>query len=101
MRRLCCLGNPKQATYDVQHAFHLVTVDLICPINISALGGYSYATRFVDQHIKWREIFITKTKMQIIGALELFNKALVVPQRTRLIGLRADKGTELTSYEFL
>ena len=39
--------------------------------------------------------------MQIIDALELFNKALVVPQRTRLIGVRADKGTELTSYEFL
>ena len=38
--------------------------------------------------------------MQIIDALELFNKALVVPQRTRLIRLRANKGTEFTSSDF-
>ena len=67
------------------------------PINPPALGGYLYATKFVDQHTKWKEIFIIKTKTQTIDALELFNKALVVPQRTRLIRLRADKGTELTS----
>ena len=70
------------------------------PINPAALGGYLYATKFVDQHTKWKEIFLIKTKTQTIDALELFNKALVVPQRTRLIRLRADKGTEFTSSEF-
>ena len=40
------------------------------------------------------------TKTQTIDALELFNKVLVVPQRTRLIRLLADKGTEFTSSEF-
>ena len=42
--------HPNQATYDVQHAFHLVTVDLMGPIKPAALGGYSYVTKFVDQH---------------------------------------------------
>ena len=65
-----------------------------------ALGGYIYATKFVDQHTKWKEISLIKTKTQTIDALELFNKALVVPQRTRLIRLRADKGTEFTSSAF-
>ena len=46
------------------------------------------------------KIFLIKTKTQTIDALELFNKALVVPQRTRLIRLRADKGMEFTSSEF-
>ena len=34
-------AHPKQATYDVQHAFQLVTVDLVGPINPAALGGLS------------------------------------------------------------
>ena len=103
---VCAVGNikqqahPKQATYDVQHAFQLVTVDLMGPINPAALGGYLYATTFVDQHNKWKAIFLIKTETQTIDSLELFNKALVAPQRTRLIRLRADKGTEFTSFEF-
>ena len=42
------LAHPKQATYDVQHAFQLVTVDLMVPIKPAALGRYSYVTKFVD-----------------------------------------------------
>ena len=41
-----------------------------------------------------------KTKPQALDALELYNKALVIPNNTRLIRLRADKGTEFTSSEF-
>ena len=67
---VCAVGkskqeaHPNQATYDVQHAFQLVTVDLMGPIKPAALGGYSYqyVTKFVDQHTKWKEIFLIKTK---------------------------------------
>ena len=38
----------KQATYEVQHGFQLVTVDLMGPIKPAALGGHSYVTKFVD-----------------------------------------------------
>ena len=44
---VCAVGkskqqaNPKQATYDVQHASQLVTVDLMGPIKPAALGGCS------------------------------------------------------------
>ena len=97
---VCAVGkskqkvHPKQPTYDVQHAFQLVTVDLMGPFQPAALGGYSYVTKFVDQHNKWKEIFLVKTKPQALHALELYNKALVIPNNTRLIRLRADKGTE-------
>ena len=43
----CVVGKSKQqahlkhTTYDVQHAFQLVTVDLMGPIKPAALGGYS------------------------------------------------------------
>ena len=61
---VCAVGKrnqqalPKLATYDVQHAFHLVTVGLMGPINPAALGGYRCATKFVDQHTKWKAIFL-------------------------------------------
>ena len=57
----CAVGNskqqahPKQATYDVQHAFQLVTVDIVGPNKPEAFGGYSYVTKFVDQHTKWKD----------------------------------------------
>ena len=62
----------KQARYVVQHAFQLVTVHLMGPIKPAALGGYSYVTKFVDQHTEWKEIFLIKTKPQALDALELY-----------------------------
>ena len=53
---VCAVGkskqqaHPKQATYDLQHAFQLVTVELMGYIKRAALGGYSYVTMFADQH---------------------------------------------------
>ena len=55
---VCAVGKskqqarPKQAAYDVQHAFYLITVDLMGHIKPAALGGYGHVTEFVDQHIK-------------------------------------------------
>ena len=52
---VCAVGkstqqaHPKQATCDVQHAFQLVTVDLMGPIKPAALGGYRYETKLVDK----------------------------------------------------
>ena len=103
---VCAVGknnqqaHPKQATYDVQHAFQLVTVDLMGAMTPAALGGYSHVTKFVDQHTKLREIFLIMTKPQALDALVRYNKTLVIPNNKRLIRLRADKGTEFTSSEF-
>ena len=47
---VCAVGkskqqvHPKQATYDVQHVFQLVTVYLMGPIKPAALGSYSCVT---------------------------------------------------------
>ena len=83
----------------LHNVFYVVTVDLMGPIKPAALGGYIYVTKFVDQHSRWKETFLIKTKPQALGALE-HNIALVIPNNTRLIRLRADKGTEFTSSDF-
>ena len=53
-------AHPKQATYDVHRAFQLVTVDTMGPTSPQAMGGHNYVTKFVDQHTKWKEIFLIK-----------------------------------------
>ena len=51
---VCAVGmskkqaHPKQATYDVQHAFQLVTVDLMGPIKPAAPGRYSYCLLYTS-----------------------------------------------------
>lgn len=42
-------AHPKQAMYDVQSAFHLVTDDTTGPISPQALSGCNNVTKFVDQ----------------------------------------------------
>ena len=92
---VCAVGkseqqaHPKQATYDVQRAFQLVTVDTMAPISPQALGGYNYVTNFVDQDTKWKEIFSIKEKTQTVDSLQLFNKGLVIPTGVRLDRLKA------------
>ena len=56
--------------------------------------------KFVDQHTKWKEIFLIKEKTQTVDYLELFNKGLVIPTGVGLDRLKADKGTEFTSSAF-
>ena len=41
------------------------------PIKPAALEGYSYVTKFVDHHTKWKKIFPIKMKPQALHALEL------------------------------
>ena len=78
----------------VQRIFQLVAVYTMGPISSQALGGYTYAAKFVDQDTKWKEIFLVKKKTQTVDFLELFNKGLMVPTSVRLDRLKADKGTE-------
>lgn len=92
--------HPKQATYDVQRPFELVTVDTMGPITPQALGGYSYVTKFVNQQTKWKEIFFINDKTLTVDSLEMLNKALVIPTGERLVCLKGDKGTQFTSGAF-
>ena len=103
---VCAVGkseqqaHPKQATYDIQRAFQLVTVDTMSPISPQALGGYNNVIKIVDQHTKWKEIFLIKEKTQTVDYLELFKRGLVIPTGVRLDRLKADKATEFTSSAF-
>ena len=76
----CLLGkstqqpHPKQATYGVLRPFQLTTVDTLGHFQPQALGGFRYATKFVDQKTKWKEIYLMKDKTHSVDSLALFNK---------------------------
>ena len=98
---VCAVGkseqqaHPEQATYYVQCAYQLVTVDTMVPITPQVLGGYNYVTNLVDQHTKYKEVLLIKEKTVIVNHLKLFNRGLVIVTRVRLDRLTADKGTAL------
>ena len=71
--------HPKQATYGVLRPFQLTTVDTLGPFQPQALGGFRYATKFVDQKTKWKEVYLMKDKTHSVDSLTLFNKGTVIP----------------------
>ncbi|CAB1110628.1 unnamed protein product [Ectocarpus sp. CCAP 1310/34] len=90
--------NPRLESGDV--VFPMQTVDTLGPFTPTALGGFKYATKFVDQQTKWAEIVLMKDKTCSVDSLALFNKGTVVPTGERIYCLRGDQGTEFTSAEF-
>ncbi|CAB1113505.1 unnamed protein product [Ectocarpus sp. CCAP 1310/34] len=72
----------------------------LAPLKPTALGGFKYVTKFVDQQTKWAEIVLMKDKTCSVDSLALFNKGTVVPTGERIHCLRGDPGTEFTSAEF-
>ena len=99
----CPLGKSSQkphlkyALYIVSRAFQIVFVDTLGPFTHTALGGIKYATKFVDQHTKWKGVVLIKDNTCSTDALELFNKGTVILRSERTHVLRADKGTDFTS----
>ena len=77
--------------------FQLTTVDTLCPFQPQALGGFRYATKFVDQKTKWKEVYLMKDKTHSVDSLALFNKGTVIPTGERIQRVRGDQGTELTN----
>ena len=59
------------------------------------LGGFRYATKFVDQKTKWKKVYLMKDKTHSVDTLTLFHKGSVIPTGERFQRLRGDQGTEL------
>ena len=81
----------KHAVYGVSRAFQIVFIDTLGPITPTALGGFKYAAKFVDQQTKWKEGVLMKDKTCSTDALELFNKGTVIPRSERIHVLRANR----------
>ena len=89
--------HPMHAVYSVSRAFQIVFVETLGPFTPTVLGGFKYASTFVDQHTKWKKVVLMKDKTCLTDARELFNKGTDIPRSECIHVLRADNGTEFTS----
>ena len=62
-------AHPKTAGQHVQHPFQLVFTDLMGQFTPEALGCYTYVSKISDEHTRWTEIYLLKSKD---GALHAF-----------------------------
>ena len=85
-------AHPKTADQHVQHPFQLVFTDLMGQFTHEALGGYKYVSKISDEHTRWTEIYLLKSKGGALHAFQLFVQSMVIPCGVRVERLRADKG---------
>ena len=95
---VCAVGksrqraHPKTADQHVQHPFQLVFTDLMGQFTSEALGGYKYVSKISEEHTRWTEMYILKSKDGALHAFQSFVQSMVIPGGVRVERLRADKG---------
>ena len=103
---ICAVGesrqqaHPKTVDQHVQHPFQLVFTDLMGPFTPEALGGYKYVSKISDEHIRWTEIYILKSKDGALHAFQSFVQSMVIPSGVRVERLRAYKAGEFIGNDF-
>ena len=80
------LAHPKKTIHDVNAPFQLIYADLMGPISPAALGGFRYISKITDQHTKWKEVYVIKSKEDAVDTIKCFVQGLVIP-----LGLRVER----------
>ena len=75
---VCAVGkshqraHPKTADQYVQRPFQLVFTYLMGYFTPEALGGYKYVSKISDEHTRWTEIYLLKSKDSALHAFQSF-----------------------------
>ena len=85
-------AHPKTVDQHVQHPFQLVFPDLMGQFTPEALGGYKFVSKISDEHTRWTEIYLLKSKDGALHAFQSFVHSMVIPSGVRVERLGADKG---------
>ena len=56
-----------------------------------AFGGYKYVSKISDEHTRWTEIFLLKSKDGALHAFQSFVQSMVISSEVRVERLRVDK----------
>ena len=73
----------------------LALTDLMGQFMPEALGGYKHVSKISDEHTRWMEIYLLKSKDGALRAFQSFVQSMVIPSGVRVERLRADKGKGL------
>ena len=69
------------------------------PLTPEALGGYKYSTKISDEHTKWAETYLLKSKHEALASFQVFAQYGAIPSGFRVERLRVDKGREFVGKE--
>ena len=72
----------------------LVFTDIMGQFMSEAPGGYKYVSKISDEHTRWTEIYLLKSKDGALHAFQSFVQSMVISSGVRVERLRADKGKE-------
>ena len=95
---VCAVGKSRQRAHlkttdqHVQHPFQLVFTDIMGQFTPETLGGYKYVPKISDEHTRWTEIYLLKSKDGALHAFQSFVQSMVIPSGVRVERLMADKG---------
>ena len=103
---VCAVGknrqraHPKTADQHVRRPFQLVFTDLMEQFTPEALGGYKYVSKISDEHTRWTEMYLLKSKDGALHAFQSFVQSMVIPTWVCVERLRADKEGEFIGNDF-
>ena len=70
------------------------------PLTPEALGDYKFITNISDEHTKWAETYLLKSKHDALTSFQVFVQSVLIPSGFRTERLRVDKGGEFVRKEF-
>ena len=94
------LTHPKTIDHKVKLPFQLDFADLMEPLASEALGSYKHIINISDDHTKWTESYLLKSKHDALSSFQVFTQPVVIPSGFRVEYLGVNKGGEFISKEF-
>ena len=70
------------------------------PLTPEALGDYKFITNISDEHSKWAETYLLKSKHDALTSFQVFVQSVAIPSGFCVERLRVDKRGEFINKEF-
>ena len=92
---------PKTAiSDDITQPCQVVCTDAIGPISPTAIGGYSYMSKFTDVHTRLKAVYFIAHKNEALYSFTNFTQDVVIPLGLRVQRLHTDNGKEYVNSDF-
>jgi hypothetical protein len=90
----------KSANWHAEEKLSLVYVDLCGPVTPATAGGNKYFMLLVDDHSRWMQVYLLKSKDQAIDYFVKYKDEVENSTGCRIKTLRSDRGGEFLAGVF-
>ena len=93
-------AHPKKSTRTTTRLMQLIYTDLMGPFTPPVKGGYRYVSKFTDDYLRMKKVYLLRNKPKTAESLHQYNITVAVPLGRRIEIVRYDKGGEYIGKEF-